>query len=59
MIYEPFFDMNVLLTSNAITSLQVVAAVAIFFHAIFVIYFISKTVKTFKKSGLQLAPKRG
>lgn len=58
MVYEPFFGMNVLLTADALSSLQVAAAFAVFLHAVFVIYFISKTVKVFKNSGLSLTIKR-
>ena len=57
MIYEPFFNMHVLLTSDAIAALQAVAFFSITFHLFFIAYFVYRSIKAFKKSNLRLSAK--
>lgn len=57
MIYEPFFDMNVLLTADAINQFSYIAGGVIAFHALFVAYMIYRVVKIFNQSSLRLRAK--
>ena len=58
MVYEPFFDMNVLLSSQAYYSLFVILGCLIAFHVFLAVFLILRLVYLFKKSGLRLAAPR-
>jgi len=58
MIYEPFFDMHVLLTADAVYKFSYISGVMIVFHALFAVYFIYRVVKIFNQSSLRLRAQR-
>ena len=58
MIYTPFFDMNILLSSDSLYSVTFLVAVLMFSHAFLAVYLIFRFIHLFKKSGLRLAAPR-
>jgi len=58
MLYEPFFDMNVLLTADAVEKFSWIAGGMIVFHALFAVYLIYRVIKIFNQSSLRLRAQR-
>lgn len=58
MIYEPFFNMNVLLTDEGLQGAQMFGIYLISFHLIFAAYCIYKVISTFNNTSLRLIAKR-
>lgn len=54
MIYKPFFDMNILLSDDAIGMLSNIAGFLILFHALLAVYLIYRLVVSFNKTSLRL-----
>lgn len=54
MIYKPFFDMNILLTDDAIGLVANIAGFLILFHVLLAIYLIYRLVVSFNKTSLRL-----
>lgn len=57
MIYEPFFNMNILLSERGLQDVQMFGIYLISFHLIFVAYCIYKVISIFKKSSLRMTAK--
>ena len=58
MVYEPFFDMHVLLSTQAYYSAYLVIGFLVAFHVVLAVTLIFRLVYLFKKSGLRLAAPR-
>lgn len=58
MVYEPFFDMNVLLSTQAYYSVYLILGFLVLFHVSLAVTLIFRFVYLFKKSGLRLAAPR-
>lgn len=50
MIYKPFYDMNILLTDDAITMVANIAGIMIIFHLMFAALFIYSFFFSVKKT---------
>lgn len=50
MIYKPFYDMNILLTDDAIGMVANIAGFIILFHVLFALFFIYRFIVPYKQT---------
>ncbi len=48
MLYEPFFNMNILMTAEALSQVKAIAFYMVLFHLLLIAYFLYRFIKPLK-----------